>query len=109
MATSAYMPAAYLAIRVGSRRHLIRGAMPTIREVHDAFERLIAEQKQLTSRLHEEADSLKQSAAVTLSFEGSSSICVHLRVWRSDEAFPLISHGNNDAMDAWTQHSGPGS
>jgi hypothetical protein len=39
------------------------GAMPTIREVHDAFERLIAEQEQLTSRLHEEANSLNQSAA----------------------------------------------
>jgi len=37
--------------------------MPTIREVHDAFERLIAEQEQLTSRLHEEANSLNQSDA----------------------------------------------
>jgi len=36
--------------------------MPTIREVHDAFERLIAEQEQLSRRLHDEANSLNQSA-----------------------------------------------
>jgi hypothetical protein len=37
--------------------------MPSIREVHDAFERLIAEQEQFASGLRAEADGLNQSAA----------------------------------------------
>ncbi|MEA2730221.1 MAG: hypothetical protein QOF70_4696 [Acetobacteraceae bacterium] len=40
---------------------------------------------------------------------GSSSIRVHVPVWRSDEAFPSIIHGKHDAMDARTRHSGLGS
>jgi hypothetical protein len=46
---------------------------------------------------------------VTLSFEGSSSNCVHVPVCHSGEAFPLIIHGKHDAMDARTRHSGLGS
>jgi putative oxidoreductase len=38
---------------------------------------------------------------------GSSSICVHVGVWRSVEAFPLISHRNDNAMDSRTRHPGP--
>jgi hypothetical protein len=34
---------------------------------------------------------------------------VHLPVWHSDEASPLIIHDEHDAMDARTRHSGPGS
>jgi hypothetical protein len=40
---------------------------------------------------------------------GSSSICVHVSIWHSDETFPLIIHVEHSAMDAWTRHSGPGS
>jgi hypothetical protein len=32
------------------------------------------------------------------SSSGSSSICVHVPVWHSDEAFPLIIHEEHDAM-----------
>jgi hypothetical protein len=34
---------------------------------------------------------------------------VHVPVWHSGEAFPLIIHGKHDAMDARIRHSGLGS
>jgi hypothetical protein len=49
------------------------------------------------------------SITVALYLNGSSSICVHVSVWLSDGAFPLIIHDEHDAMDARTRHSGPGS
>jgi hypothetical protein len=40
---------------------------------------------------------------------GSSPICAHVPVWDSDEAFPLITDGKRDAVDARTRHPGLGS
>ena len=39
------------------------------------------------------------TARVSVTIVGSSSICVHLWVWHSDETTPLIGHGKNDAME----------
>jgi hypothetical protein len=51
------------AARVASRGHVIGGDIPTTREVHDAFERLIAEQEQFAASLRDEAGGLERSAA----------------------------------------------
>lgn len=87
-----------------AERFSAEGAVVALNHVNDG-----EAAAQAVAALHAASSTPAAHRVVTLSFEGSSSICVHLRVWRSDEAFPLISHGNNDAMDAWTQHSGPGS